>query len=123
MIWLFIAFIVKHFVVDFLLQPPYMFLNKGKYGHIGGIAHSLVHVSVSIVILSLTRLFIPISDPILLICLWGELLLHYHIDWGKEQIKMKTGWGPNTHAEFWYLTGADQMLHYLTYAAMIGIVH
>ncbi len=34
-LWLMTAFIIKHFVADFLLQRPYQLFNKGIYGHPG----------------------------------------------------------------------------------------
>jgi len=45
MILLMFAFFTKHFICDFVLQAfPYMYKNKGTYGHLGGIWHSLIHV-------------------------------------------------------------------------------
>ncbi|MEP7292538.1 MAG: hypothetical protein ABI835_12190, partial [Chloroflexota bacterium] len=32
---------LKHFVFDYPLQRPYQFLNKGTYGHPGGILSSM----------------------------------------------------------------------------------
>lgn len=38
LVWLFL----KHFVCDFPLQAfSWMYRNKGDYGNIGGVAHSL----------------------------------------------------------------------------------
>ena len=31
---------LKHFIADALLQRPYQYLNKGIYGHPGGIVHA-----------------------------------------------------------------------------------
>jgi len=40
LLWLF----VKHFICDFPLQAnPWMYRNKGTYGHAGGLAHSALH--------------------------------------------------------------------------------
>ena len=36
--------LVKHAVADFYLQTPYQYLNKGIYGHPGGLLHSGIHV-------------------------------------------------------------------------------
>jgi hypothetical protein len=40
LVWLFI----KHFICDFPLQAfPWIYRNKGTYGHIGGLTHALLH--------------------------------------------------------------------------------
>ena len=31
---------VKHALADFYLQTPYQYLNKGTYGHPGGLLHA-----------------------------------------------------------------------------------
>ena len=41
-ILLLLAFLfVKHFIVDFPLQRPYQWMNKGRYGHLGGYMKAL----------------------------------------------------------------------------------
>lgn len=108
----------KHFIFDFVYQPPYQWQNKGTYGHWGGIVHSLQHAVPTFFIL---LFFI---DPILalgLSCL--EFTAHYHIDWAKMSINASRGWKCNTHNEFWILTGLDQYLHALTYIGIIAYVY
>lgn len=109
--------ILKHFVADFLFQPPYMYLNKGTYGHLGGISHVLVHNVCSGIIM------IFFVEPITAfgLCL-AEAIIHYHIDWAKMNINRMTGWGPLTSENFWRLLGVDQSLHYMTYVWMIWMV-
>ena len=112
-------FATKHFVADFLLQPAFMHQNKGTYGHKGGLAHALVHVWMTAIIL----MFFGLLNPTLFIyILVAEFIVHYHIDWAKMNINKKMGWGANTHAEFWYLTGFDQYLHMLTYIVIIAVI-
>lgn len=109
-------FIIKHFVVDFLLQPPYMWKNKGTYGHPGGLLHAGFHSVVSFA-------FLAIFNPwMALIVSIGEFVVHYHMDWFKMWYNAKKGWGANTHEEFWYFLGFDQLVHYLTYIVMIGMM-
>src|SRR5690606_10987786 len=48
----------KHFVADFLLQTPYQFLNKGRYGHPGGLIHAGIHA------LSSTLAFLVITPSL-----------------------------------------------------------
>lgn len=103
----------KHFIIDFPLQPRYMYSNKGTYGHPGGLWHAWLHgVATGIIFLSVT----PYA------ALFGILdaVVHYHIDWAKMNINKRMGWGPTTHEQFWWLTGLDQYLHALTYIALVG---
>lgn len=74
-------FIVKHFIVDFLIQPSWMYLNKGKYGNVLGMVHSYFHGFVTFWILSwFTNWQLAVG--------WGllEAVIHYHIDWAKVNI-------------------------------------
>lgn len=106
----------KHFIVDFPLQPRYMYSNKGTYGHPGGLLHAAAHGAGTWVCLVW---FNPIA------ALWlslADAVVHYHIDWAKMTINKRMGWGPTTHEEFWWLTGLDQFLHALTYIAITYMV-
>jgi hypothetical protein len=60
---------------------------------------------------------LPIGAAIVI----GEFVLHYHIDWAKQQIMARTGW-QSVDSEFWWGIGADQFLHYLTYLAIATIL-
>src|ERR1700679_790022 len=105
MTWL----IVKHFVCDFPLQAfPWMYRNKGTYGHLGGIIHAAVHLFATYFILSFFTewaLFAGIID----------FFIHYHIDWAKMNLGKKLNLKPDNSEWFWILLGLDQLLHYLTY--------
>ena len=112
---------IKHYVVDWLIQPKYEWSNKGTYGHMGGIIHAGKHTIATLFILVLIGMAFSLS-----IAWWAYLaialvegILHYHIDWAKMNINRIKGWTATTHAEFWMLTGTDQFAHALTY---IGIV-
>jgi len=100
----------KHFIFDFVYQPPYQWQNKGTYGHWGGLVHALQHGIATWLILAI---YIPWYSAALLCAL--EMAFHYHIDYFKMNINRIYGWKCNTHNEFWILTGADQYLHALTY--------
>lgn len=104
-----VAFVVKHFLADFPLQPPYQWMNKGKYGHPGGLLHAAIHGAGTWII---QMLFIgnPFA-PFFLV----DAVIHYHVDWLKMQFK----WTPDNRY-FWWALGVDQMLHYLTYVLLIG---
>ena len=111
MTWILISLIVKHFLCDFPLQPPFMFLNKGKYGHPGGILHAFTH--------TVGTLAVCLEFGLLPWLAVADGLVHYHVDWAKNQINARFGLDPSCKY-FWWLLGADQLAHYLTYAAIIG---
>lgn len=113
----FVLFQLKHFVIDFVLQTPYQFQNKGTYGHPGGLLHAFLHgVGTAAVIAAVVH---PINLTLLAMVFVADLLIHYHVDWAKVNINKAKGYGPNTHNQFWILLGIDQLAHQLTYALII----
>jgi len=123
---LFVAFGIKHFIIDFLWQTPYEWQNKGKYGHFGGILHSGKHFLSTIILLIASFLFfgsplIPFY-PIILFVSFVEFIVHYHTDWIKVNINEKMGWGSTTHPQFWYMVGLDQFIHFLNYVWIIWMI-
>ncbi|MCC6949524.1 MAG: DUF3307 domain-containing protein [Bradyrhizobiaceae bacterium] len=106
---------IKHFVADFVLQTPYQFLNKGIYGHPGGIIHAGIHAIGSLLAFFVITPSLRLGLAIF-VC---ELVVHYHIDWLKEGTVKRQQW-VFPQAEFWWTFGADQVLHQLTYLAMAG---
>lgn len=114
-------FQIKHLWIDFLWQPSYEYLNKGTFLHPGGIRHSFKHALASLLILG----FVPHLGPypwVFWSLIFGEFVIHYLIDFSKVNINKKFGWGPTTHAEYWYLTGFDQFLHQMTYLGMVTVL-
>lgn len=112
---LFIAFIIKHFICDFPLQVPFMFLNKGRYGHFGGISHAAIH-GLGTWIIQIIFTGNPFA-PFFLV----DIIIHYHVDWAKNQINDRYKLNP-ANKYFWWLLGADQLAHYLTYALLAGLI-
>lgn len=108
---------IKHFVADFVLQTPYQFLNKGKYGHPGGFIHAAIHATGSLLAFLVITPSLPLGAAIFI----GELVVHYHIDWLKERTVKRQQW-VFPQAEFWWTFGADQVLHQLTYLAIAGVL-
>lgn len=101
---------IKHFVLDFLYQPPYQWRNKGTLGHPGGLLHAGQHALVTGL---LAVLFV---QPLLALYLsLIEFILHYMIDWSKMNINKMMDWKADKNQEFWWLLGFDQFLHQLTY--------
>ena len=107
---------IKHFVVDFPLQGPYQYQNKGSYGHFGGILHASLH---GIGTALCFWWYAPMACILLGFLDFGY---HYHIDWAKMNLNKKFGWGPTTHEQFWWLLGLDQLLHVLTYIGLVSLV-
>lgn len=117
-LWAFAILSGKHMVADFFLQTPYQYLNKGTYGHPGGILHSGIHAALTplvYLILAPASLLLAILIPV------GEFVVHYHVDWIKEQAGKKGHWSA-THPWFWRALGVDQFAHNLTYIAIIAIL-
>lgn len=110
---LFTAFIIKHFICDFLLQKPRHYLNKGKYGNWGGIEHALIHGMWTVIICGYFSL--PLWAAV------ADTVIHYHIDWLKMNLNERWNLKPDNSEYFWWLLGADQMAHYLTYVGIIAI--
>lgn len=107
---------LKHFIVDFPLQKPYQWMNKGTYGHMGGVLHAFLHgVGTALCF----WWYAPMACLILGVM---DAFLHYHIDWAKMNINKQCGWKADTHEEFWWLLGADQLLHALTYIGLVALV-
>lgn len=122
LLWLFALFIAKHFVVDFLFQTPYQYLNKGDYLHPGGILHAGLHAIASVFVLGtvfLTTSALLPAFAVIAACVF-EFVIHYHIDWAKVQLNKHFKLTP-TEPQYWWLLGLDQYLHYLTYVIMIAI--
>lgn len=118
---LFVLFFIKHFLADYPLQTEYM-LRKSS--HIWGwklplTAHCLVHAGLTYAVLTAVNIgLFPISYTTILFIVALEFVLHWFIDaWKARLCNAK----PNETA-FWIALGADQMLHYLTYALIITLV-
>lgn len=105
----------KHLIIDFPLQTPYQWMNKGTYGHPGGIVHAVLHGSGTLICFSIMG--VPAYGLALL-----DAVIHYHVDWAKMNINRKYGWKADQHPEFWTLLGIDQWLHAMTYLLLVSLV-
>ena len=114
----FVVLSLKHTIGDYFLQTPYQYLNKGIYGHPGGLVHSALHALLTLPIF----LILPRSSALLaLAIIAGEFVIHYHLDWSKEQLVKKYKL-TQSDTWFWYLFGLDQLGHMVTYVAIIAIL-
>lgn len=110
LLWLFI----KHFICDFPLQTfPWIFLNKGRYCHLGGIVHAAIHGIGTALVLSFF-----LESNIWLFAL-ADFLIHYHVDWFKMKLNHRLGYTATNGNGFWILLGLDQLAHHLTYFAIV----
>ncbi len=115
--WGLVIFQVKHFICDYLLQTTYQFSNKGTYGHPGGILHAGIHAIGSVPAI----LIFTVSLPIIVVIVICEFIVHYHIDWLKQTVDSRMNWTPE-EAPYWYIFGADQLLHQLTYVIILAVL-
>lgn len=114
--YLIIFLFLKHLWIDFLWQPSYEWQNKGKFGHWGGIRHSLKHCLATLAIL---YLFANIAITAALFISLAEFIIHYFTDLFKVKINETNNWKCDKHEQFWKLLGIDQTIHNLTYCAIM----
>ena len=107
----------KHLVFDFFLQTSYQYRNKGIYGHPGGILHAGLHA------LGTTPVFLWIapSKALAAAIIVGEFVVHYHLDWTKDQVNKRLKLTADD-ARFWWTLGVDQFLHDATYVAIVALL-
>ncbi len=105
---------IKHMFADFYLQTPKMLTGRGEYFHLGRAQHAGVHVVGSALIFLLFGA--PISFILIISAL--EWIIHFNIDFAKASYSDKKNLQPN-QAAFWRATGLDQLMHSLTYIAMV----
>lgn len=107
--------LTKHFICDFLLQTGNIAVKKHNHLNVESYAHSAFHALGAILALGICGY----SQFWLLGFFSG--VIHYGIDWVKgnltERLEMKPD---NTY--FWWLLGADQYAHGLTYCGVIAYV-
>jgi hypothetical protein len=105
--------LIKHAIVDVGIQRMLGWMGKEKYRSKLAQNHYVGHgVGTFLVLL------VPVGVTTALIAAVFDWLCHWHIDYTKAVI--------NTHyefdascTEFWWLLTVDQILHYLTYAAIV----
>ncbi len=129
---LMVALLLKHLVADLPLQTTYMALNKGTYGHPGGLYHAAIHGAGSLAVMWFFSPYLSAHLVLLIIAL--EVVIHYHIDFLKVNVDKlaNTSFKPThnssenskpilvavTHKYYFYFFVIDQALHFATYIAM-----
>lgn len=109
-----VLFQIKHLLADFVLQSAYILNNRKTYGHPGGLLHVAIHLAGSLASL----MVFGCTAQTLLLLLLTEAIIHYHIDWTKDNLVATRSLTPKD-AKFWYLLGFDQFLHQITYLGMV----
>lgn len=109
--------LAKHMVADFFLQNEFITSQKGVYGAPGGLLHAFIHIALTA---PLFLMFPGGGARLAALILIAEFLIHYHIDWLKEQIVRRADWAPSDRA-YWFAIGIDQFLHGLTYVAILAV--
>lgn len=119
---LYTAFIFKHFIADFPMQTHKMGIAKANYGNPLGLVHALIHGAFTFVILfSYSFIFEHLDFFLILALALFDILVHYHVDWLKASTIKRKAYTAQDF-KFWVWTGFDQMLHYLTYIAIVACV-
>ena len=109
--------LVKHAVADFFLQTEYQRRTKGDYGALGGITHASTHIVLTAPVFWMLP---PIAFGIGVALLLAEFVVHYHLDWGKERVVRANAWTSHD-TPFWWALGLDQLMHGLTYVAILWL--
>lgn len=117
LLYLYIAFRLKHLTCDFLLQSDWMALNKGELGqnaYKALFSHALIHAIGTLII---TLIFAPSLWWLCLI----DLVVHSVIDRLKGTVVRKRQWQVSD-TKFWWSLGIDQELHNFTHLAYIVVI-
>ena len=106
--------LLKHMFADFYLQTPKTLAGRGEYFHLGRAQHAAVHVAGSVIV------FAVFGAPLLFILIVAALewIIHFNIDFVKASYSDKNRLEPS-QAAFWRAAGLDQLMHNLTYVAMV----
>jgi Protein of unknown function (DUF3307) len=103
----------KHFICDGPLQTKAMVVSKAKYGEKLGLLHSFLHGLGTLVVLLVAGFSVSIFVGLAAL----DFVVHYHLDYAKENIVKRAGL-TTLDAKFWWALSADQTLHQLTYLAI-----
>lgn len=109
--------LLKHMIADFMLQTRYQVAHKVSYGHPGGLLHAAIHAVLTLPI----YLILPAEPHVMLTITAVEFAIHYHVDYLKERFVVLHNW-TTADAPFWWAFGTDQLLHNLTYLAMVAVL-
>lgn len=106
------AFLIKHFLADFILQTDWMAAGKDRReGWVLPLAaHAGIHGAAT------ATLFLAVSPPLVWLGL-ADAVVHGTIDRLKSLATRRADLTPE-RTTFWWLLGADQTLHHLTHIGL-----
>lgn len=107
-----VAFLIKHFLADFLLQTDWMAAGKDRPK--GWLLPLAAHAGVHGVMTA--ALFLAVAPPLAWLGL-ADMLIHGAIDRLKSISTRRKALTPRQTA-FWWLFGLDQSLHHLTHIGL-----
>ncbi len=107
---------LKHIICDGPLQTLKMVQDKSAYGKPLGLYHAAIHVGGSFIVFWMVGLSVGFS--LALAALDG--VIHYHVDFIKENVVKRMGW-KNTNSQFWWALTTDQALHHMSYVLLIWL--
>lgn len=106
--------LTKHVMIDFVIQTPYQWKNKGTFLHPGGLIHAALHGFGTF--LSILVYFDAVTAATYFVV---DSVAHYFIDYAKVNLTKKMGWRAEHNPEFWYAVGIDQYMHQMTYVSIL----
>lgn len=136
-IWFITALFVKHYFADFQWQTEYMYTNKGKWGHPGGLLHSGIHAVLTLFIIAFWDVYLGgtiLTTQFILLAVSAEFVVHYITDLTKIKVCAGFGWCSrgkdengkeclNIYSNKYFLAfGIDQTVHALTYVAIVSYI-
>lgn len=108
---------IKHFIADYLLQPAWMVAGKRDLRHAGGYVHAGIHGALTLLVLLAVGTPLSLALPLAL----GEVAIHFGLDFAKAHYS-EGGPTESRPGLYWAQHGFDQLLHQLTYVAIVFIV-
>ncbi len=117
LLYLYIAFRIKHFMCDFIFQTDWMALSKvkpGKEGYRALVSHTTIHAIGTFLIM---MVFVPSLWWLALV----DFVVHSIIDRLKGIISYKKDLKPKD-TMFWWAFGIDQELHNFTHLIYIVVI-
>ncbi len=116
-LWALVGLQIKHFIADYTLQWPAMIAGKCHVNRSGGYVHAGIHILLTLLVL----LFCNLTAMVIVLLLACEFVVHYVTDYAKGTYDSNHKLNPNTR-QYWVIHGADQLVHQLTYAAMLAVI-
>jgi hypothetical protein len=106
----------KHFICDGPLQTKAIVDGKSVYGNRLGLLHAGLHGLGTFAAFQ----WVTLDWKLALALAVADTLIHYHVDFIKENIVKIRGW-TTANAKFWWALTADQFAHNITYIALVAI--